>query len=127
MKIIFRHFVNLLAAIAGFAELFTGNTTHLADTEQLLDTLPTGGLRGLSMQRVLLRLLDNHEKLPGGRLSVTDLVVAGWPGERLHRRAGANRVYVAINGLRRRGLGADLESKGGYRLSPAVTWARSSD
>ncbi|MCG8591241.1 MAG: hypothetical protein MJE66_18265 [Proteobacteria bacterium] len=82
-------------------------------------------LRSKPMRLILRALLEARETRPGAMLRVEELLSAGWPGERVRRRAGQNRVYVAVNGLRRSGLGADLESQdGGYRLSPAVRWVR---
>ena len=76
------------------------------------------------MQRILLALVRMRNTRPGERLSVEALFEEGWPGERVRRRAAANRVYVAINGLRGLGLGEDLESKRGYRLSLTVPWRK---
>ena len=80
-------------------------------------------LRSRPQRRVLRALFDKHLSHPGARLSVEQLFAAGWPGERMQRRSSANRVYVAVNGLRKRGLGDDIESgDGGYRLCPATLW-----
>ena len=58
---------------------------------------------------------------PGRGLELADLAAACWPGERIVRSAAANRVYVAISGLRRAGLAADLEKcADGYRISPEL-------
>ena len=58
---------------------------------------------------------------PGRGLELAELAAACWPGERIVRSAAANRVYVAISGLRRAGLAADLEKcADGYRISPEL-------
>ena len=49
------------------------------------------------------------------------MCAACWPGERIMPSAAANRVYVAISGLRRAGLAEDLEhSAAGYRIATSV-------
>lgn len=62
----------------------------------------------------------------GTSLEVADLLAAGWPGERVEGRAGANRVYVAISTLRKMGLRGVLQKRGrGYCLAarPAVVFS----
>lgn len=49
------------------------------------------------------------------------LVQEVWPEEKLVRRSGRNRLYVALSSLRKAGLADILErSAAGYRLSPRV-------
>lgn len=49
------------------------------------------------------------------------LVQEVWPEEKLVRRSGRNRLYVALSSLRKAGLADILErSPAGYRLSPRV-------
>lgn len=49
------------------------------------------------------------------------LVQEVWPEEKLVRRSGRNRLYVALSSLRKAGLADILErSASGYRLSPRV-------
>lgn len=79
----------------------------------------------LRKNKLLLRLLSAlaEERLaaPGRCLTVDALLQVGWPGEKMQREAGQNRVYVAIAALRRAGLGEHLErDDGGYRLSPTL-------
>jgi hypothetical protein len=52
-------------------------------------------------------------------LTAQELLEVGWPGERPIAQAGANRVYVELNRLRRMGL-RDLlvKTTEGYCLSP---------
>jgi hypothetical protein len=77
--------------------------------------------RWRSLQRVLARLADERHERPGASLSVEELVLAGWPGERMLARAGATRVYTAIASLRRLGLRDVLMSTDqGYMLAPGV-------
>lgn len=49
------------------------------------------------------------------------LIAAGWPGERIKRQAGLNRVYVALAMLRKMGLREVLQRDDeGYRLDPTL-------
>lgn len=73
------------------------------------------------LSRLLSALVSQRIHSPGATLSVEGLMQAGWPGEKMQREAGLNRVYVAIAALRRAGLSEDLErSDGGYRLRPST-------
>lgn len=73
------------------------------------------------LSRLLGALVSQRIHAPGAPLSVDVLIQAGWPGEKMQRDAGLNRVYVAIAALRRAGLNEDLErSDGGYRLRPST-------
>jgi len=73
------------------------------------------------LSRLLAALVSHRLRAPGEALAVDDLIEAGWPGEKMQRDAGLNRVYVAIAALRRAGLSGDLErSDGGYRLRPST-------
>lgn len=73
------------------------------------------------LARMLVVLVRNRIDAPGASLDVASLCAACWPGERIMPGAAANRVYVAISGLRRAGLGADLEhSPAGYRIATSV-------
>jgi len=78
------------------------------------------------LQRILFALAREHGA--GARaLSRGELIEAGWPGERLRADAAASRVYVALNELRKLGLGPALDRHdGGWRLSPwtEVRWSR---
>lgn len=68
--------------------------------------------------RFLRVLAEQRRDAPGKSLSVDALIEAGWPGEKMQRGAGQNRVYVAVAALRKSGLGDALEREdGGYRLS----------
>jgi len=71
--------------------------------------------------RLLNALAEERLAAPGRCLTVDALLKVFWPGEKMQREAGQNRVYVAIAALRRAGLGEQLErDDGGYRLNPAL-------
>lgn len=72
--------------------------------------------------RFLLGAFVEQAEDPAGRgLDVDDLIAAGWPGERVGRKAGANRVYTAIRFLRDHGLeDVIVTTDDGYRISPSV-------
>jgi len=72
------------------------------------------------VRRVALRLAQARLSSPGEGLSPETLLAAGWPGERVGREAGANRVYVAVATLRQLGLREVLvRRRDGYLLDPA--------
>ncbi len=72
-------------------------------------------------KRILLRLAQERLKPDGQPLDVTALLEAGWPGQKVSRSAGLNRVYVAIATLRKMGLrGALQRDDQGYRIDPAI-------
>ncbi|MCB9714897.1 MAG: tetratricopeptide repeat protein [Myxococcales bacterium] len=74
-----------------------------------------------SMRLILERLAREHLERPGAGLPLEVLLEAGWPGEKVMPSAGANRVYVALTGLRKLGLRKLLLSRDdGYLLDPAV-------
>lgn len=69
----------------------------------------------------LLRAFVERRAAGGDELAVTELLEAGWPGERVLAEAGQERVYTAIATLRRMGL-RNVIARGerGYRLDPNV-------
>ncbi|MBX3205169.1 MAG: AAA family ATPase [Labilithrix sp.] len=74
--------------------------------------------RRAALARMLVALARTRVEQPGEVLRVDDLLVAGWPGERVRYDAGANRVYVALAELRKLGLREWLvKENGGYRLT----------
>jgi predicted ATPase len=92
-----------------------------------------GGER-VSLQRrralhlVVKALADTRGADPGRALSVAELVERGWPGEKVHPEAGADRVYMALSTLRKMGLrGVILSRDDGYLLDPRVELRRESD
>lgn len=76
---------------------------------------------GSASRRILRALANQHRDQPGVPLTVWDLLDIGWPGERPLPEAGANRVYVELNRLRKLGLRDCIERfDAGYRLSPRL-------
>jgi predicted ATPase/Tfp pilus assembly protein PilF len=74
-----------------------------------------------AVRRLLVRLADQQRKEPGRGVSLADLQEAGWPGERILPQAASNRIYVAVNQLRKLGLKDWLKRSGeGYYLDPAL-------
>jgi hypothetical protein len=70
---------------------------------------------------LLLRLIERRRTAPGRGLSLAELQEAGWPGERILPQAASNRIYVAMNQLRKLGLKDWLRRSGeGYYLDPAL-------
>lgn len=71
------------------------------------------------LRRILLALADARIHRRGEPLSTHAILGAGWPGEAPVGSTGANRAYVMLNELRRKGLRGVLErTEGGYRLDP---------
>lgn len=83
----------------------------------------------LAARPTLARILDalaearlSPEPRP---LSPTDLLAAGWPGERVLPQAGQNRVRVALTALRNLGLRSVLLTvEGGHMIDPAIPLTR---
>lgn len=74
-------------------------------------------LRGL-----LRALVEARLERPGTPLSRHVLLQAGWPGERILPRAGANRLYVAIAALRELGLRDIIQCPGaGYLIAAHIS------
>lgn len=86
----------------------------------------SGGERvSLAHHRALCLLLQclvaRRLAAPGAALRVEELIAAGWPDERVHPRAGASRVYVAVHALRDLGLrGILVRRNAGYLIDPSV-------
>ncbi|XXY15321.1 tetratricopeptide repeat protein [Sorangium sp. So ce216] len=86
---------------------------------------PGGGWLDLrerhAARRLLVALAEQQRRAPGRGLSLAALQEAGWPGERILPGAAANRIYVAMNQLRKLGLKPWLRRDGeGYSLDPAL-------
>ncbi|WP_437620425.1 ATP-binding protein [Sorangium sp. So ce1151] len=86
---------------------------------------PGGGWHDLrerhAARRLLVALAEQQRRAPGRGLSLAALQEAGWPGERILPGAAANRIYVAMNQLRKLGLKPWLRRDGeGYSLDPAL-------
>lgn len=79
-------------------------------------------LRSRKNLTVLMRRLGEQRcDAPNTLLSAEALIADVWPGEKILRRPGRNRLHVAIRALRRMGIGALLRfDSGGYQLDPAV-------
>ncbi len=76
--------------------------------------------RRVPLHRILLALAHKRMAAPGEALALEELLAAGWPGEHIGDKAGANRVHVALSTLRRFGLRPFLVSgRGGYALTSA--------
>ncbi|MFT3765512.1 MAG: tetratricopeptide repeat protein [Minicystis sp.] len=74
-----------------------------------------------AVRRLLLCLVARRRDSPGRGVSLTELQEAGWPGERMLPQAASNRIYVAINQLRKLGLKDCLRhSAEGYFLDPTL-------
>ena len=74
--------------------------------------------RRIPLARILHALARRRIESPGEAMRVEELLAAGWPAEKVRYDAGANRVYVALAELRKRGLREFIESGAeGYRLA----------
>ncbi|MBX3196567.1 MAG: tetratricopeptide repeat protein [Labilithrix sp.] len=77
--------------------------------------------RKVTLQRLLRRLAEARSTAPGRPVSSEDLVVLGWPEERVGYDAAMNRLRVAIARLRQLGLEHLLVGqRGGYLLDAEV-------
>lgn len=73
------------------------------------------------LRRVFAALVEARGRAPGEAVTQAALLSAGWPGERVLARAGAQRVQSAVAELRALGLSALLSGgRAGYRLDPRV-------
>lgn len=74
-----------------------------------------------ALRRILQLLAVAHTAGPEA-VTARQLLEAGWPGEQPQHEAGKNRVYVALNTLRKVGLREVLQRfDDGYRLDPSMT------
>jgi predicted ATPase len=72
-------------------------------------------------RRLLVCLVERQRAEPGRGIAMLELQEAGWPGERILPAAAANRIYVALNQLRKIGLKDWLKRNAeGYYLDPAL-------
>jgi hypothetical protein len=84
------------------------------------DGEPVRLLKARAARLMLSRLVRSRIEAPGRALSLDALFEAGWPGERIPRRAAANRVHVTLTKLRKLGLAGLLQSRDdGFLLDPA--------
>ncbi len=82
--------------------------------------------RGTAMRQMLRALAERRLRSPGRGMSIEELFVSGWPGERVTSAVAKNRVYVNLTRLRRMGLrGLIVSRDDGFLLDPAVPlrWA----
>lgn len=69
--------------------------------------------------RVVARLVALRRADPSRRLPVAEVTAAGWPGQKILAEAAANRVYVVVAWLRKRGFPL-VRDELGYAIDPAV-------
>lgn len=73
------------------------------------------------LRRLVNALVERRLTTPAVPLSRSELVHAGWPGERVAGAAASNRLQVALAQLRKLGLERTLLRRGdGYQLDPQV-------
>jgi pSer/pThr/pTyr-binding forkhead associated (FHA) protein len=78
------------------------------------------GRRG-ALRRVLVRLLQQRYRAPGVPLGPTELIAAGWPGERMTHESALARLYTTVQRLRLLGLKDLLVTREeGYLLDSSV-------
>lgn len=86
-----------------------------------LDGVRTEFGRSRVLGPLLVSLARARLERPGTFVPIDTLLAAVWAGERMTHASGRNRLYVAINALRKAGLGDHLESDaGGYRLGAGL-------
>ena len=93
---------------------------------------PSGDRVRLDRRRALRLVLEalalQRGAAPGEAISLETVVAAGWPGQRLHPEAAAERAYTAIATLRRLGLKDILQTRDdGYLLDPKVPFEPGGD
>jgi tetratricopeptide (TPR) repeat protein len=77
--------------------------------------------RRRALRLIMAALAAQRAQQPDTGIDLHAVAAAGWPGERLHPEAAADRVYTAIATLRRMGLRTALLSRDdGYLLDPAL-------
>ncbi len=70
------------------------------------------------LAKLLLALARARVEMPGTSLDADALIAIGWSDEKMSRESAVNRLYVAINALRKSGLGKAIEhDSSGYRIS----------
>ncbi|AGP40209.1 ATP-binding protein [Sorangium cellulosum] len=126
VRLLLRILERSLAALGDLAEARAGVERELLLTEGARFVRPPGGgwhdLRERhAARRLLLALAEQQRCAPGRGLSLAALKEAGWPGERILPEAAANRIYVAMNQLRKLGMKPWLRRDAeGYSLDPAL-------
>ncbi|WP_437333351.1 ATP-binding protein [Sorangium sp. So ce394] len=126
VRLLLRILERSLAALGDVAEARAGAERELLLTEGARFVRPPGsGWHDLrerhAARRLLLALAEQQRCAPGRGLSLAALKEAGWPGERILPEAAANRIYVAMNQLRKLGMKPWLRRDAeGYSLDPAL-------
>ncbi|WP_437710650.1 tetratricopeptide repeat protein [Sorangium sp. So ce448] len=126
VRLLLRILERSLAALGGLPEARAEGERELLLTEGARFVRPPGGgwhdLRERHAARRLLHALAEQQRsAPGRGLSLAALKEAGWPGERILPDAAANRIYVAMNQLRKLGMKPWLRRDAdGYSLDPAL-------
>ena len=73
------------------------------------------------LKRIFAHLMLERAAHPNEVVSLTSIIRAGWPGEKLIPHSATTRAYVAISTLRRLGLKDALVSRdGGYLVLSSV-------
>jgi hypothetical protein len=74
-----------------------------------------------TLRRLFDALVRRRIEAPGSLLALDDLLAAGWPGERLPKKVGKDRLHTSLATLRDLGLRSSLLSdEEGFRLSPEI-------
>ncbi|WP_437722270.1 ATP-binding protein [Sorangium sp. So ce861] len=126
VRLLLRILERSLVALGDLAEGRAGAERELLLTEGARFVRPPGsGWHDLrerhAARRLLLALAEQQRCAPGRGLSLAALKEAGWPGERILPEAAANRIYVAMNQLRKLGMKPWLRRDAeGYSLDPAL-------
>jgi hypothetical protein len=88
--------------------------TDRAGTRVELDRRP-------NLRSIVAALVAHRRDAPDEPLAAEALLAAGWPGERLARDSGRNRVRVAVSTLRTMGLRELIVTRDdGYLLDPTI-------
>ncbi len=76
--------------------------------------------RRAPLRRILVALAGRRRNAPGDAVGLDEIVLVGWPGERMGHAAGVNRTHVALAELRKLGLRDILVTlPNGYALTTA--------
>ncbi|WP_437852443.1 ATP-binding protein [Sorangium sp. So ce363] len=124
VRLLLRILERSLAALGGPPEARAEGELLLTEGARFVRP-PGGGWHDLrerhAARRLLHALAEQQRSAPGRGLSLAALKEAGWPGERILPDAAANRIYVAMNQLRKLGMKPWLRRDAeGYSLDPAL-------
>ena len=105
-------------------ERLQGHTAQVARDGSWFERPPAARVslaRRRSLARILRVLAEMRAEHPGREVPTSEIIEAGWPGEKLLPESGLSRVYVAISTLRKLGLGEILKTVGrGYVLDAEI-------